>query len=90
MFFPSGEGVISYEGSIEGMTMAGTTDSPERGEGTFKGRIRRWPTRASSLYRFDSEQRPVFVVRQHVEQTIGTLAHMTDSLAEFGEEPFAT
>jgi len=41
MFFPSGEGVISYEGSIEGMTMAGTTDYPERGEGTFKGRIRR-------------------------------------------------
>ncbi len=40
LFFPSGAGLITYEGSIEGITMTGTCDYGDRGEGTFKGRIR--------------------------------------------------
>ena len=40
LFFPSDEGVVAYQGSIEGITMSGTCVYGEMGEGTFRGRIR--------------------------------------------------
>ena len=40
LFFPSDEGVVAYEGSIEGITMSGTCVYGELGEGSFRGRIR--------------------------------------------------
>ncbi len=40
LFFPSREGVVAYEGRIEGITMTGTCVYGDMGEGTFKGRIR--------------------------------------------------
>ena len=40
LFFPSDEGVVAYEGSIDGITMSGTCVYGDLGEGTFRGRIR--------------------------------------------------
>ena len=40
LFFASSAGLISYEGTIEGITMEGTCDSADSGEGTFRGNIR--------------------------------------------------
>jgi hypothetical protein len=40
LFFASEEGLVSYEGRIEGITMEGTCVYGDRGEGTFRGRIR--------------------------------------------------
>ena len=40
LFFASDEGLVSYEGRLEGITMEGTCVYGDRGEGTFRGRIR--------------------------------------------------
>ena len=40
LFFPSREGLVAYEGTIEGITMSGTCVYGDMGEGTFKGNIR--------------------------------------------------
>ena len=40
LFFASNEGLVSYEGRLEGITMEGTCVYGDRGEGTFRGRIR--------------------------------------------------
>ncbi len=40
LFFASEEGLVSYEGTIEGITMEGTCVYGDRGEGTFRGMIR--------------------------------------------------
>ena len=43
LFFASDEGLVSYEGSIEGVTIEGTCVYGDRGEGTFRARIRGEP-----------------------------------------------
>lgn len=40
LFFDSDQGVIAYEGTIEGLSMRGTCVYGELGEGTFAGRVR--------------------------------------------------
>jgi hypothetical protein len=40
LFFDSDEGVITYEGTIEGIRMEGTCVYGELGEGTFRGNVR--------------------------------------------------
>jgi hypothetical protein len=40
LFFASREGLVAYEGSIEGTTMAGTCVYGDLGEGTFRGSVR--------------------------------------------------
>src|SRR5919108_4953314 len=77
----------SFRGGTEG------TDSPSRAPDTFLSPsgplLRRHTGFRRRLPRFDSEQRPFLFRSQHVEQTVGTLAHVADALFEFHEHRLA-